>query len=126
MPLRPQLHALRTTGEVLAALTGLCLVNLQQQRQSGGLPALYATDIRYVRERRGQENWQTARDLLRTLSGDCEDLCGYRVSELWYRGERGARPWVIDVRPRLRHAVVRRANGRIEDPSKRLGMRGAG
>ncbi len=67
-----------------------------------------------------------------------EDLSVYRVGELWVAGERpewsdlerryvgGARPKVIDVRPGLKHCVVLRANGQIEDPSKRLGMGGRG
>ena len=55
-----------------------------------------------------------------------EDLSVYRVGELWVAGERAARPKVIDVRPGLKHCVVLRADGTIEDPSKRLGMNGRG
>ena len=50
----------------------------------------------------------------------------YRCGELWVLGERNARPKVIDVRAGLKHCVVLRADGSIEDPSKRLGMNGRG
>jgi len=54
--------------------------------------------------------------------GDCEDLAAWRAAELRIAGE-PARVVVVRSAPGVLHAVVRRANGRIEDPSRRLGMR---
>jgi hypothetical protein len=45
---------------------------------------------------------------------------------LWVQGETDARAVILDIRPGLKHCVVRRADGTIEDPSKRLGMGGKG
>jgi len=52
-------------------------------------------------------------------------LACWRAAELRQHGER-ARVLVKQVKPRLFHVVVLRQDGTIEDPSKRLGMKGAG
>lgn len=108
---------------VQAALVGLteaCYVQLQRRP----LPPLYSTRVRYQREL-GRERWQTAEETFRRGVGDCEDLAAWRCAECWVSGERGARAICYAPRPGLIHCVVRRANGSIDDPSKRLGM-GAG
>lgn len=109
---------------VQALLTGLALASLEQMRERR-LPSLYASGVRYARER-GREQWQTAEETLRLLSGDCEDLTAYRCAELWIAGEVAARPLCYAPRPGLIHCVVRRGSGVIEDPSKLLGMSGKG
>lgn len=85
-------------------------------------PAIYASGVRYRREVRPREDWLMVPYILELGHGDCEDLACWRAAELRLAGESGARPIAIRPRPSLWHIVVRRADGRIEDPSKRLGM----
>jgi hypothetical protein len=107
------------------ALTGLALSSLAQMRDpelARAIPSLYGGTIRYRAEERGHEDWQTALETARRGLGDCEDLAAYRLAELWRDGEKHARIRVIAVNPHLRHIVVQRADGSLEDPSKKLGM----
>lgn len=111
--------------EVEALLEGLARVCVAQIR--GGLVPvkLYSAGVRYAREPLGRERWQSAAETLRRGEGDCEDLVAWRVAELRCMGEE-AHPMVYSPRPGLLHCVVRRSHGRVEDPSKKLGMRGPG
>jgi hypothetical protein len=114
-----------TIGELEGLVTGLALASLSQMRdptQGPRIPGIYCGRIRYEREPRKRERWQTALETAIRGSGDCEDLVAYRLAEIWKDGETKARARVLHVNPTLRHVVVQRANGRIEDPSKRLGM----
>lgn len=108
------------------AITGLALASvaqLENERLRAKIPRLYSGHIRYEREPPGQERWQTAYETARRGFGDCEDLASYRLAELYFfDGEDGARIKVLKISPVLRHVVVLRANGQIEDPSKLLGM----
>lgn len=124
MGIRPRVFGIFSVGELQALLAGLALANFAQMRAGDRFPSIYRSGIRYRREPAGQERWQTARALLQSGFGDCEDLAAYHVAWLWSRGERKARPIVRKIRPGLEHALVRRADGRIEDPSARLGMKG--
>jgi len=107
--------------QLLDVLADVCRLQIQR----GGLPVLYRSGIRYKREAPNVEQWQTAEETWRKKSGDCEDLVAYRVGELRAAGV-AARPLIYVVRPGLRHCVVVMPDGRREDPSKRLGMGGAG
>jgi len=84
---------------------------------------LYDTDVYYQREnkKRGMpERWQTITDVYRRGYGDCEDLAAIRVAEL--RRERiRAVPW-FRRKNNIWHVVVKYPNGKIEDPSRILGM----
>ena len=115
----------RGPREIEAMLYGLARACLAQMREQK-FPPLYKSGVRYKREPIGQEVWQTAKETLAKGYGDCEDLAAWRLAELWMSGETGARPECYSPRPGLIHCVVRRATGRREDPSKRLGMGGAG
>ncbi len=87
------------------------------------IPPLYQSGVRYRAEEPGQENWRTADDVYTRGFGDCEDLATWRAAELQLRGELAG----VDIKRsgfRRFHARVRRASGRIEDPSKLLGMKG--
>jgi len=64
-------------------------------------------------------------EVMRHRFGDCEDLSAWRVAELRLGGVR-AIPWVVQSGNRLYHVQVRYPDGTIEDPSRRLGMRGKG
>ena len=85
------------------------------------LPFLYRSGVRYMRND-PQERWQLPSETLRRGGGDCEDLAAWRAAELRIAGE-PARVVVTRSAPGVLHAVVRRADGTIEDPSRRLGMR---
>lgn len=86
------------------------------------LPRLYASGIVYRREPiiegRVRERWQTPWETLALGEGDCEDLSIWRVVELRRSGEVGAFVDIVPQRPGLYHAVVRRADGSIEDPTR--------
>jgi hypothetical protein len=105
------------------ALEGWIDVSRQQLRDAGGawLP-LYKSGIRYQREPRGRERWQTASETRASGIGDCEDLVIARVAELRELGEAAARPYVYRTARSTLHTVVHRADGTLEDPSRVLGM----
>lgn len=112
-------------SEILNALNDLVAVNEGiLARNPGAIPPLYRSGVRYQREARGREDWQSIASVLARRKGDCEDLASWRVAELHAAGEAAARI-VLSRRGALWHVRVRRANGQIEDPSKRLGMKGA-
>lgn len=106
--------------EITAALEGGTLAALWQLSRRR-FPLLYASGVRYQREPEGSEEWRLPAQVLRAGHGDCEDLVMWRAAELRLQGER-ARPWCYQVRPGLIHCVVKRADGRVEDPSRKLGM----
>lgn len=112
----PTARALRA---LLGGLVALDRVILRDQE----LPPLYESGIRYQPEPPGQERWCRVDEIWRRKYGDCEDLVGARVAELQLRGEAAFQ----DVKKsgfRRFHALVRRGDGTLEDPSLRLGMRG--
>lgn len=114
-------------GAIEGAASGLVNLNLalmRRARQQGRqAPPLYKSGVRYRREPAGQETWDSWDRVLRRGYGDCEDLAAWRAAELRFNGiDRGARVAIVRTGPKLMHAVVRRSNGAIEDPSRRLGM----
>lgn len=116
----------RGHAALTALLDALTTANREIAKRRGGLPALIHTSVRYAREPRGQERWQTAEELLRSLRGDCEDLAAYEAARLQHLGL-NARAF-IEPQGRTRgggilyHAQVMLPGGRIWDPSARLGM----
>ena len=106
-----------------AALTGLTAVNVVLLRRNPNAPKLYASGVRYRQEPQGRENWLTIPKVLSRGFGDCEDLAAWRAAELQRAGIR-ARVVVIRSGPKTFHAVVRLPGGKIEDPSRKLGMKG--
>ncbi len=107
--------------EIDAAVEGLVGVNVAQMRRER-FPPLYRSGIRYQRE--ATERWLPASKLRRTLRGDCEDLAAYRAAELRVSGtDPYASVRVYPSRAGVLHAVVRRGDGSVEDPSRLLGMR---
>ena len=105
---------------VQALLWGLVLASQEQMRHVR-IPSLYTSGVRYRREPTAREQWQTALETARLGYGDCEDLVAYRCAELRMKGVR-AEPYCYAPRPGLIHCQVRLPGGKIEDPSKRLGM----
>lgn len=112
--------------KLLALLEGLIALNrLQIRRSPRPIPALYGSGVRYQREARKRdgtrkEEWRTIAETLKHGSGDCEDLCGWRVAELREQGI-NASPWVTRHGSTW-HVRVRHPDGKLEDPSARLGM----
>jgi hypothetical protein len=109
-----------------AVAEGLVLLNvaLFEYADDRGVeaPELYGSGIVYRREPRGREWWESATDALGVTSqrsGDCEDLAAYRAAELrHFDGEEDARVKIIRNPSGSFHAVVERADGTIEDPSR--------
>lgn len=114
----------RDSQEIEDLLTGMVKLNLGQLRR-GLCPPLYQAGVRYKREPPRRERWQTALETFQLKTGDCEDLACYLAASLQLVG-RDCRAAVIDIRPGLKHCIVMFPDGSIEDPSKKLGMRGAG
>jgi len=106
-----------------AALKGLTAVNVVLLRRNPKAPALYKSGVRYRREKPGRENWLTIPKVISRGVGDCEDLSSWRAAELQRLGI-NAQVLVIRSGPKTFHAVVRWPDGRIEDPSRKLGMKG--
>lgn len=115
----PRLEAL---CEVLTA------INERALRQDPSLPNLYQSGAYYEPR---PEYWLSIPWALLCLQYghglDCKVLATWLCAELRVRGgERGARcVWSRHVTPSkvVYHVRVRRADGRVEDPSARLGMR---
>ena len=102
---------------IQAAVEGLAEENhvLMSRRP---FPRLYTTAVLYRREDAGNEDWQNAAKLMRAMVGDCEDLAAYRVAELRaYEGE-PARVRIVPTQRGSFHAIVQRASGELEDPSR--------
>jgi hypothetical protein len=115
--------------ELAWALAACTAIDVWELRAFRAIPPLYQSGVRYAREvcraptlPGACERFLTARQCLREGEGDCDDLACWRAAELIVMGERAraiAMPSSVGF-----HVVVRRADGSIEDPSKRLGMRG--
>lgn len=114
--------AVSSLTAVQTFLTALQSVD-EEQLRSGRYPRLYKSGVRYQREPRGQEDWQTVSRAFRAKLADCEDLAAWRAAELVVTGEDArARAVIKRVRPGLIHCLVLRGNGALEDPSRLLGM----
>lgn len=86
-----------------------------------GLPPLYGGSIRFAREpNHGRfEEFALPWDTAKRGWGDCDDLIIYRLAELEAAGKKGsvACKWFGTEF----HVQIRLPNGKIEDPSVRLG-----
>lgn len=112
----------RALRSLLAQLT---IMDISYLRRHPETPALYESGVRYQREERGAEDWQTIPQVLRARSGDCEDLATWRAAELRVRHGIKAKAVAYGRRKPdhvLFHIVVRYPDGHYEDPSRRLGM----
>lgn len=86
-------------------------------------PELYSSGVRYRKEGFRRDDWLTAPEVAMLGYGDCEDLAAWRAAELRNAGELDARAIAITGGAHMFHAVVERADGSIEDPSRKLGMK---
>ncbi len=121
--MRISLNIPASRATLTAALKGLTAVNAVYLARHPRTPALYESGVRYRAEPKGSEKWLTIPQGLRKKFLDCEDLAAWRASELQRLGI-NAQALVIRSGPKTFHAVVRWPDGRIEDPSRRLGMKG--
>lgn len=99
--------------------------NARRIARHKSIPHPYQSGVRYQRERKGQERWQGVRKLLIRKRGDCEDLSMYLAG--YYRARYGIMARCALIRYQRGklvwyHVVVQLPNGKIIDPSKRLGM----
>lgn len=96
----------------------------QRQIARGGIPPLYESGVRYRRALR-EDAWRTPRQVIELGGGHCPDLACWRVAELRVSGEDpNATVMVRRGGQSMGHVVVRRGDGRQEDPSRVLGMAG--
>ncbi|MDH5644476.1 MAG: hypothetical protein OEZ01_00625 [Candidatus Heimdallarchaeota archaeon] len=92
------------------------------------LPPLYQAGVRYRRETEDYmaakpvEDWQAVDVLYKNGFGDCEDLAAARCAEL--RNADVPATIRLTRRGRIWHVTVRTPAG-VEDPSRKLGMKGA-
>lgn len=107
--------------EITAALEGLVAQNLEQIRvaELAGrpYPPLYASDVRYRREPKGRERWDSIEVVFANGEGDCEDLSCTRTAQLQCDGE-PARAICVRTSRKTFHILVQRATGELEDPSR--------
>jgi hypothetical protein len=109
-------------------LEALTMVNCAWLREHAArTPWLYQSGIRYQEEPPGRDDWQDIPETMRRGDGDCEDLACWRLAELRVRAFEDAKPFIKCTVSTPRHVVyhvaVRRSDGRLEDPSRVLGMR---
>lgn len=122
--LRPTL-SVPTEQAALQAVADLHAAMSLRDLRRANLPSLYQSGVRYRRESVGSEIWQLPTETARIGYGDCEDLAAWRCAELRLQGI-PARMQVRQVRAGLWHVTVKLPNGKTEDPSRRLGMKGPG
>jgi hypothetical protein len=119
----------RLFGEAVRALTDeIARENEVALRLDPRVPRLYQSGVHYKMRLAEGLTFVDLYEVRRKGYGHCQHLVGWRVAELRVRdGERGAMPavrWKHNPRTKrlVFHVVVRRADGREEDPSKMLGM----
>lgn len=79
--------------------------------------------VRWRPEPVGDEHFDSADQVIGRKWGDCDDLAPWHAASLRHSGEDpGATAVVRRSGPKRWHAVVRRSDGSIDDPSKRAGM----
>lgn len=111
-----------------AALESVTLADEAQLRR--GLPTAreaIARGVRWKPEPPGDEHFDLAGTVLRRGYGDCDDLAPYHAASLRSSGEDPeAYAFVRRSGPNRWHAVVRRSDGSVEDPSRAAGMGSVG
>jgi hypothetical protein len=114
-------------GRVLEQLLeALIAADMEYLRACPSTPPLYESGVVYEEEPGDRDNWQDIPETLGLGSGDCEDLGCWRIAELRVRAQEHATPFIkcreVGTRT-VYHIAVRRADGTVEDPARRLGMR---
>lgn len=120
----PSRYLMHHPSEMLGPLERLVQESVRERRL-GLVPALYKSGVRYQREPKGVERWQSAAETYRNGWGDCDKLAVWLAADLRVAGDRTARVVIKLVRPGLMHALVATKHG-LRDPSRKLGMGGQG
>lgn len=110
-----------------AALESVTALN-EQLLADGVVPtfdrALANGLVHWKPEPPGDEHFDSADRVIGRRWGDCDDIAPYKAATLRHTGEDpDARAEVYKSGPNRWHAVVRRGDGRINDPSLQAGMR---
>ena len=113
---------------ILHTLLGaLVAVNRVLLRTVPGIPSIYSSGVRYVRDTPGTEDWCDVLQVLAQGYADCKSFAAWRVAELRENGIAArcevTRPRMLPRGQLLYHIRVRWPDGTIEDPSIALGMR---
>ena len=111
----------------LEALTAANVAYLQSHPDT---PPIYSAGVVYRRETpkiKGApipEEWLQIPYVLQQGWGDCEDLACWRAAELLQQGVKAQPTFTFRKQGNfsIYHIMVRLPNGKIEDPSRRLGM----
>ena len=112
-----------SVAELHGALEAHVRRAVRDLRDHPRLPPIYRSGVRYEIERPGRERWLLPSEVAALGRGDCEDLATWAAAQHRVTGsDPAARVLTYQSAPHIRHAVVRRGSGKIEDPSKRLGM----
>ena len=120
---RIEMPVLRTRGELQVALDALTAFDVGWLTLHPSTPRLYDSGVRYKREPRGREKWQTIPLLFARGFGDCEDLACARAAELIvHHGITEARAIPYRTRSGGWHIVVQVGPTETEDPSSRARM----
>lgn len=121
----PEAHVTKPVLD--AALESVTRLN-EQMLEQGQIPtferALRSHGIRWRPEPPGDEHFDSADRVVGRRWGDCDDLAPHHAASLRHTGEDpGATAEVYRSGPSRWHAIVRRSDGSIDDPSLRAGMR---
>lgn len=107
-------------------LNALMLIDMDYLIANPGTPRLYDSGVRYELEPPGREEWQDIPTSLRRRTLDCEDAATHRAAELRVFDGIKAFPtfnWRLRASGAyLYHIQTGYPDGRVEDPSRRLGM----
>lgn len=132
-PVNARMSQLMLAGGVF----GLMLENIAWLKAHPETPDLYSAGVSYRPERRREdpatkqvteygEEWQTIPWVIYRGYGDCEDLGAWRSAELNAKYHVKAHPYIkMRQMPNgywRAHVLVRWPDGKIEDPSAKLGM----
>lgn len=108
-------------------LGALVATNRLILRTMPGIPSIYRSGVRYVRDEPGQEDWCDVLEILKQGFADCKSFAAWRVAELRENGIAArceiTNPRYLPGNVLLYHIRVRWPDGRIEDPSIALGMK---
>ena len=116
----PTLDAVR----VREIMEGLTRANEGILRARPWLPRIYSSGVRYD-HRDPHDPWCDAQAVIENGFGDCDDLAPWRAAELRVRHGIAARVvFTIEQGPVADrwHFIVEHPGGRLEDPSRALGM----
>jgi len=109
-----------------AALEAVTRLN-ETLLRSGQVPtareAIHKDGVRWKPEPPGDEHFDHASTVHQRGWGDCDDLAPWHAASLRHTGEDpGATAIVTRSGPQRWHAIVKRSDGSIDDPSKEAGM----